>query len=107
MRSPTSHCPFDLTCCSVGTVVEEEETKIQDENGNDVVIPINMAGPNPNEVEFDNLYLDMNGIVRLHPAHSLVNLVNHVQVHPCTHPEGKVRIILNVHKCSLFLTLAI
>ncbi|KAH9963129.1 XRN 5'-3' exonuclease N-terminus-domain-containing protein [Russula dissimulans] len=56
----------------VGTVIEEEETKIQDENGNDVSVPINMAGPNPNEVEFDNLYLDMNGIV-----------------HPCTHPEGK------------------
>ncbi|KAI9507709.1 exoribonuclease 2 [Russula earlei] len=56
----------------IGTVIEEEETKIQDENGDDVVVPINMAGPNPNEVEFDNLYLDMNGIV-----------------HPCTHPEGK------------------
>ncbi|KAI9448245.1 exoribonuclease 2 [Lactarius indigo] len=56
----------------IGSVVEEEETKIQDENGNDVVVPINMEGPNPNEVEFDNLYLDMNGIV-----------------HPCTHPEGK------------------
>jgi 5'-3' exonuclease len=55
---------FDLIYCSVGTVVEEEETKVQDENGDDVVVPINMSGPNPNEVELDNLYLDMNGIVR-------------------------------------------
>lgn len=44
--------------------MEEEETKTQDEDGNDVVTPINMGGSNPNEVEFDNLYLDMNGIVR-------------------------------------------
>jgi 5'-3' exonuclease len=62
---------------------------MQDEDGNDIVVPVNMEGPNPNEVEFDNLYLDMNGIVRCAVSHR-IRLAHRVQVHPCTHPEGKV-----------------
>lgn len=51
----------------VADVLEQRETVVEG-----TAIPLDLTAPNPNEIEYDNLYVDMNGLI-----------------HPCSHPEER------------------
>ena len=53
-------------------VIEEKPQEFDNGDGTKTKLAVDMSKPNPNGEEFDNLYLDMNGIV-----------------HPCSHPEDR------------------
>lgn len=59
-----SNALFDVAR-AVEQVVEDEPVSVPDVDGNIVALPVDIGLPNPNGFEIDNLYLDMNGIVRI------------------------------------------
>jgi 5'-3' exoribonuclease 2 len=73
----------------VAKVVEETPTKVRNQDGEVVEVPVRYESKNPNGFEVDNLYCQFH--LPSGPRESRLMMIVDMNgiVHPCTHPEGK------------------
>jgi 5'-3' exonuclease len=84
---------------TVEQVVEDKPIKEQGLDGEATITPIDYGSPNPNGFEVDNLYCELATPSWTPPGRDADIRVRRIVdmngiVHPCTHPEGRVSLVI-------------